>query len=147
MVLAVTGSRAVTEAPELPEELERLKGRVTELLHGGAAGPDTLAGRWAVAAGDGTEARLRETRQSGPARAQCRTGAPRRHGACLLGWAKQGNGQHPTESPGNEEADQNSIGGKAQTPGAAKANSDVVMAEPERAERTGEAAETEGWLT
>ena len=51
MVLAVTGSRAVTEAPELPEELERLKGRVTELLHGGAAGPDTLAARWAVAVG------------------------------------------------------------------------------------------------
>ncbi len=51
MVVAVTGSRAVTEAPELLEELERLKGQITELLHGGAAGPDTLAARWAVAAG------------------------------------------------------------------------------------------------
>ena len=51
MKIAITGSRTITDAPELLAELEKLKGEITELLHGGAAGPDTLAAQWATAAG------------------------------------------------------------------------------------------------
>jgi YspA, cpYpsA-related SLOG family len=51
VILLVTGSRSIKDASAVAAVLDALPFTVAKLVHGGAIGVDTLAGRWAASKG------------------------------------------------------------------------------------------------
>ena len=49
--LLITGSRSITDKKLVFDALDKLEGKPSVLIHGGATGVDTLAGEWAKSKG------------------------------------------------------------------------------------------------